>query len=41
MEEYEKTCEICESDFMVSTIMIDINLDDDTCVKESADVCVG
>lgn len=38
MEE-EHTCELCDGNFMITMITVNIDVDDDICVRKSAWVC--
>lgn len=39
-ERSEGICELCGSDFLVSTVIVSIDPTEDMCVRESAEVCV-
>ena len=40
MDDIDRICELCGEDFMVSTVFISEDLDEDFCVRNSTDICV-
>jgi hypothetical protein len=36
----EERCELCGESFMVSTVFVEENADEDSCTKHSAEICV-